>query len=121
MNPPPKTRKELESLALELEEREKELAAREAAVLQKEQTLQQMLSQVDQAGQQQIAENKILIIQKNNLIEQLRIDHTAIYKAWLRQGNRSEEAMKKKKQKLEKRIQDTLGKRSASPPREQWV
>jgi hypothetical protein len=112
---------EIEGLKKYIKEREKALAEKEESARQKEQALNQILLDAEKAMKQQIDENKVLVIQKGNLVEQLRFDHTAIYKAWLRQGNRSEAAMERMRQKLEKRIQDSLGKRSKIPPGQQWI
>lgn len=113
--------REFEAWKQYIEQREKELSEREEAVLQKEQSLHETVLQMEQARRQQAEENKVLVLQKENLIEQLRIDHTAIFNAWLKKGTRSDEAMEKKKAQLERRIANTLSKREKIQPKEQWV
>ena len=120
MNLFPKNIKQFEEKVLELERVQVELTE-ENEILKKtlkerEEEFRQILFRAEEIRKQQVKENQVLARQKENLIEEIRKDHMSIIKSWLKKGPRSEAEITKKKDQLEKRIRDTLGKRSKKMP-----
>jgi hypothetical protein len=118
----PKNMKQFEERVLELERVQVELTEEnedlKKTLKEREEEFRQILFRAEEIRKQQVKENKVLARQKENLIEEIRKDHMSIIKSWLKKGTRSEAEITKKKNQLEKRIRDTLGKRSKKMPRQ---